>query len=378
MPAKRGSKRVKKVKSVKTKVHTKESPEVKENTTLKENLKDGNESSIRAAEKIVDKAVLELSKWNDRKLQKEQDKSGKLALFDEDSKDLCLYLQATSLKFFAKKQSLKPKGIKLKHSINNLDLDDGEPCKVCVFVKDNTIDESLLEKIEAENIPHLEKIIPAKELKTTYKSFEARRKLWEKYELFLSDDYLITTLPKLLGKRFYGSAKFPIPIKVYSKDKTAVSVQTLKNQILKVLHSTYFIPPMGVNISLKLGSLKQDRKNLHDNLNTIINYLSRFPIRILQLKLEASPSIPIYVNRKVHSDEDVIGGKLPVGKDTEPALEKDDSDELSLYERGLIELAFDEEEARKVIDSKRAKHKKRKHIEEEGSSSQDLGKKIKV
>ncbi len=266
MPAKKGYKRVRKTRSTKTKAAAKQSTEAKKGSTPKKNVEDDSQgSTLKVSNKIVDKAVSELKKWNERKSKEEHDKTGKQALFEDDSKDLCLYLQATSVKFFAKKQTLKPKGIKLQHPVNSLDSDDVDFFSICVFVKDNTIDESLLEKIEAENIPHLKKIISAKELKTTYKSFEARRKLLDEYDLFLSDDYLITALPKLLGKRFYESSKFPIPIRVYSKDKTAVSIQTLKNQIAKTVNSTYFIPPMGVNISLKIGNVKQNLNDLHDN-----------------------------------------------------------------------------------------------------------------
>ncbi|ODV82850.1 hypothetical protein CANARDRAFT_204329 [[Candida] arabinofermentans NRRL YB-2248] len=299
-------------------------------------------------EKAVKAAVSELIKWNDNQTSTNDKKS----LFEDDEE--MLYLQLTSVKYFNKKQSLKPKFIELNHSIyNNL-----EDFKICLFIKDD----SKITDDELESIPNLSKIITAKELKGEFKSYESRRKLLNEFDLFLSDDNLITTLPKLLGKIFYSTSKLPLPIRLNKQGTNDISITTLKNQINKILKSVYYLLPMGVNLSIKLGLLNQNIDNLIDNLKTIFDkFNDNNQIRTIQLKLKSSPSLPIYITDKLFNDEDVE--KVDEVKEiVEPTVK------LSKFEKGLVELALDEEQVNSIIGNKlkkveELKSKKRK-IEE--------------
>lgn len=49
-------------------------------------------------------------------------------------------------------------------------------------------------------------------MRKNYKSFEAKRKLAASYDLFVTDDRIVTFMPSLLGKAFYEKKRNPIPI----------------------------------------------------------------------------------------------------------------------------------------------------------------------
>ena len=44
-------------------------------------------------------------------------------------------------------------------------------------------------------------------LKANYYPFEAKRKLCDSYDLFMADDRIIPSLPKLIGKSFFKKKK---------------------------------------------------------------------------------------------------------------------------------------------------------------------------
>ncbi|KAH3666843.1 hypothetical protein OGAPHI_003292 [Ogataea philodendri] len=296
-------------------------------------------------EKAVKKAVSELIKW------KESSKSDKPQLFDDDD-DTSLYLQLTSVKFFNKKQGFKPSVVAVPHPVYDLEND----FKVCLIVKDGQISAETLAKIEAENIPHLSKIIAAQELKGEYKSYEARRKLHKEYDLFLSDESLITALPKLLGKIFYSTPKLPLPIRLTTKDNV-FSVTTLSNQISKMVNSIHYVAPMGVNLTLNLGSLHQPLDHICANIQVLAQHFKNQPLKTVQLKLLESPGLPIYVADQIFSEKDVAENETdePKSKDLEVRLSK--------FEKGLVELALDEEQVDKIVGRKQKKVDKLKKQE---------------
>ncbi|VEU24150.1 DEKNAAC105483 [Brettanomyces naardenensis] len=325
-------------------------------------------SSPAIKDSILDKAASELKKWSQRQVEQAEQKSSKRSLFEQDDEDLSLYLQATSGKFFAKKPTLKPKAIRLAHTVHNLD-----EFKICLFVKDGSIDEKLLSEIEAEEIPNLSKIIPANELKTTYKTFETRRRLASEYDMFLSDDNIVTILPKLLGKIFYGNSKYPIPIRIGTKEE-AVSIVTLKSKIEKAVNSVYYIPPTGVNLSIKIGRVDQDSEKLRENVHLIVEHLAKFPIRMVQLKMTNSPAIPVYISEKIYDEGDVVDDEAEVDR---KELEDDEEEvDLGTFEKGLIELAVDEDEAKEIIGERKRKHEEA--IKEKESARKETLKKAKT
>lgn len=294
---------------------------------------------ITIKDTTIEKAVSALSKWNKDK----QQESDKKDLFEEEDDDIPLYLSVTSNKYFTDTSVLKPRMLSLSHPIYNL-----EDSRVCLFVKDDLFDADAKDKLESlkeSSLKNLAEIVTVKELKTVYKSYESRRRLLSQYDIFLTDSSIANMIPKLLGKVFFDSPKFPLTVNI--TDKKVLSFEKLIRNFEKALHSVGFMLPMGINASFKLGMLGQDIEHLKENIHTIAKYLEKFSIRLIQIKLKSSPSLPIYINKKIFSDADIIDEKNTESKEIDSEIP------LSIYAEGLKELGLDEEEANRLFGGKR-------------------------
>lgn len=331
-----------------------------------------SDSSSIVAPKVASKAIAELAKYVKRENSEQSSAStttSKASLFDdEDDKDNSIYLQITTKKFFSANVDFKPKQIKLSHSIK-----ETESLRTCLIIRDLLITtEEQLEKIEAENFVTLKQIVPMKDLKKEYKPYEKRRQLYSEYDLFLVDDACLNMLPQALGKTFYGNGtnatKAPVPVKVTSSSKPKeFSVDTFKNQLNKVLTSTAFLPPVGVNVSIKFGSLDGDLKEaeLVENLFDVLKGFPKEDLRSVMVKTSSSPALPLFYAETLFSEKDVLEDE---DKKTKGKKSKSDEVKLSAFEKGLLELG-DADEVAKIIGKK---------MSQNNSKKQPLGKVSKV
>ncbi|KFP23563.1 Ribosomal L1 domain-containing protein 1, partial [Colius striatus] len=99
-----------------------------------------------------------------------------------------------------------------------------ETAEVCLFTKDEPNlsaeqTENLYKKLLIRNgIKSISEIIPYKTLKKEYKMFEAKRRLLNRFDLFLSDDRVRRLLPSHLGKHFYERKKVPVSVNLKAKN----------------------------------------------------------------------------------------------------------------------------------------------------------------
>lgn len=275
----------------------------------------------------------------------EQDKPAKLELFDDED-DKSTYLQITTKKFYSNKPNFKPKVIKLSNT--PITQDQFEDFKICLIVRDDLItSEAQIEQIESENIKHLSKIYTLKDIKTEFKPFEKRRQLYDDYEMFLVDDALMNSLPSLLGKVFYdnGNSKIPLPIRITSTgNPKQLSLTTLKNQVEKSLNSTFFLPPVGVNVLVKIGAInKHEISKLAENIKDVVQSFDISSLRSIMVKTTSSPALPLFYSEKIYEESDVIEN---VKKDKKSKEKK-----LSAFERGLLEIGTPED-VTKIIGKK--------------------------
>lgn len=297
----------------------------------------------RIDNKVATGAINELKKY----LEKE-DKPNKLELFDEeDNQDV--YLQLTTKKYYSSKPNFKPKVIRLSNSI--FQRDSTEEFKTCLIVRDQLItSESQVESIENEGISTLKKILTLKDIKTEYKAFEKRRQLYNDYDLFLVDDAILNSIPHTLGKVFYnnGNKKIPLPIRVTSTSSPKeFSINTFKNQLDKCLTSTFFLPPVGVNVSVKFGVInKCSIDELVENLQDVLKVFDFNSLRSIMIKTLNSPALPLFYNDKIYDDSDIVED---VNTNKKSATSNDDK--LSAFERGLLEIG-DADEVSKVVGNK--------------------------
>ena len=63
------------------------------------------------------------------------------------------------------------------------------------------------QRIKSMSNSGVAKVIGISKLKANYFTFEAKRKLCDQYDIFLADDRIIPSLPKLIGKTFFKKKK---------------------------------------------------------------------------------------------------------------------------------------------------------------------------
>lgn len=279
-------------------------------------------------DKKISKALSELKKFV---ANSNKDEESKAQLFeDELTNDLQIIFTKKNL--FTSKKNFKPKLIHIQDKPQN-----EEQPKIVLFVRDDVIDKELLEKIEESELNSLiEQIITGSDLKSTYKQYEKRRELYSLNDIFLADDSLITTLPKLLGKVFYDSKKLPIPIKI---NKENFSIQSVINQVNKISNSIVYSLPRSNNLSVNLGSIETINESV---LKQVIEHFQNEELRSIFIKTNQSPALPLYELDTVYTEDDV----KPTDKEEIKAKESNVSIEglpenikLSEFEKGLIELA---------------------------------------
>lgn len=95
-------------------------------------------------------------------------------------------------------------------------------------------------------IPAVSKVISLTKLRKNYKSFEAKRQLRDSYDLFLTDNRIVTFLPAQLGKAFYTKKKIPIPIDLKRKS-------SITKQIEKCRNSTCLFINTGACLAVKIA-----------------------------------------------------------------------------------------------------------------------------
>lgn len=180
--------------------------------------------------------------------QKEAESSTKnLLAVDDDSSveanpllDEPIWLVLSTKKHIVDKKRLKPGKIHLPHSFN-----DAASTTICLITADPQ--RPFKDTIAHASFPaalssRITRVIGISKVKARYQPFETRRQLRDEHDVFLADDRVITLLPKLLGKIFYGGSgsKRPIPVSLEpSKQKDA----TVKRQAAPKNPDTKSIAP---------------------------------------------------------------------------------------------------------------------------------------
>ncbi|CUM68568.1 uncharacterized protein PRCAT00006295001 [Priceomyces carsonii] len=330
-----------KKKKKETNKKTKDSSKLKKANELADKEAVNEKLSSVIPEKVIAKAISELAKF----VNKESENSNQSSLLlDEENDDLRdLLLQINTKKFCSSKPEFKPKVIKL-----TMPLYDLSNVNTCLIVRDQLVTtEELLESIEDAKIPTLSKIYTLSQIKTEFKNFEKRRELYSSYDLFVVDDALLSMMPTILGKIFYGKkgSKGPLPIRTCSTNSKELSVTTIKNQIEKCLHSTYYLPPMGTNISVRFGKTSNNENMLIANLNNILSAFDIGAIKSIMVKTIASPSLPLFYTDKLYDEASDIT------KEHEDSKTKTNGVNLTRFEQELLEIG-DPDEVSKLIGKK--------------------------
>ncbi|GBL98756.1 Ribosomal L1 domain-containing protein 1 [Araneus ventricosus] len=144
-------------------------------------------------------------------------------------------------------------------------------------------------------------VIPLRQLRTEYKTFESKRQLVAAYDVFLVDKKIAGVMAKTLGKSFFQSRKFPVQIDMRRPN--------LKDQIDKALCQTEFsLTCRGNSYALEVARLSMEDEAIIENIKTCIEVLenklpgNRENILSLYVKTAKSKAVPIYVSLDIPDD----------------------------------------------------------------------------
>ena len=182
----------------------------------------------------------------------------------------------------------KPIPVPLPHPLYSV-----EETEVCLFVKDHKGEghKESKNKVKAEKIPGIAKVVGISKLKTKYESHEKKRQLCNSYDLFMADDRILPSLPSLIGKTFFKKKKHPIPVKLTGKDWAG--------QIRKACGCTY-LHLKGSSLTVRVAKASQTEDECVENvMEAIEGVAAKVPggfnaIQNLYLKSLESVALPIY------------------------------------------------------------------------------------
>jgi ribosome biogenesis protein UTP30 len=158
--------------------------------------------------------------------------------------------------------------------------------------------------------------------------YEAQRKLLAEHDIFLADDRIIVSLPKLLGKTFYKTTtKRPIPVDIsapaqrvdgkrQAKEKGkkanrgAAEPAHIAAQIEKALSCALVHLSPSTNTSIKVGYASWSPEKLAENIEAVTKELvERFVpkkwrgVRSLHIKGPETAALPIWLAEELWVDE---------------------------------------------------------------------------
>lgn len=158
-------------------------------------------------------------------------------------------------------------------------------------------------KVREDKTAGVAKVIGLSKLKSKYESFEAKRQLCNSYDLFVADDRILPSLPKLLGKSFFKKKKQPVPVKLSGKD--------WGKQIEKACEATYLFMSGGSSLTIRVAMSSQDETQCVENImETLSLAVDKLPgkwngLKALYLKTAESVALPIWQTSLERAQNDI-------------------------------------------------------------------------
>ncbi|NP_001034352.3 ribosomal L1 domain-containing protein 1 [Gallus gallus] len=183
-----------------------------------------------------------------------------------------------------------------------------ETAEVCLFTKDEPDlsaeqTESLYRKLLTQNgITSVSQVISYKTLKKEYKPFEAKRRLLNRFDLFLSDDRIRRLLPSHLGKHFYEKKKAPLSVNLKAKNLAKELQKHIQGTVLPVTNK-------GCCYTTRIGHTGMKADEILDNIIAAAEVIAKkLPknwknVKVLHLKTLKSVALPIFTARISNLDE---------------------------------------------------------------------------
>ncbi|XP_015270982.1 PREDICTED: ribosomal L1 domain-containing protein 1 [Gekko japonicus] len=206
------------------------------------------------------------------------------------NEDLNVFLMVTVWKIPPREQVVK---ITLPHGILP------SASEVCLFTKDEPgltaeQSENMYRKLLSQHgVTNIAEVISYKTLKKEYKSFESKRRLLNRFSLFLSDDRIRRLLPSHIGKHFYRSKKAPLSVNLKAKNLAKEINRRIQGTVLPVTNK-------GCCYTARVGHTGMTAEEIVGNVVAVVTVLAaKAPkifrsIKILHLKTDKSIALPIF------------------------------------------------------------------------------------
>ncbi|ORX74684.1 ribosomal protein L1, partial [Linderina pennispora] len=226
------------------------------------------------------------------------------------------------------------------------DLRFGQPGVPC---SQRTTARSMRRKIMALGVPQIKEVISIKKLKHDHKAYEAKRRVLTSYDLFLTDDRILNSLPKALGTKFFQRKKLPFPVNLDASD--------LKKELSKAIGSTFYSPTTGTTSVVRVGSTEMTADQLAENIECAVEAIAaRVPkgwknVQSLHIKTGKSLALPIY--NSLPEEAEAIARIAGASAAKKAEAEAEDEDEESDEEVDASEENEEEEEEEEQMPAKK-------------------------
>jgi ribosome biogenesis protein UTP30 len=226
-------------------------------------------------------------------------------------------------------KKVKPLRLPLPHPLMTT-----EGAEVALFVKDSKGEghkaaKARLAKFTARG--GVNKVIGLSKLRTKYESHEAKRQLCGLFDIFLADERILPSLPKLIGKSFFRKRKTPIPV-----DITAAS---FPEQVKRAVEqSTFMAPPAGSCVTVRAARCGMGAAAAAENVLAVVAAAAaRVPkkwanVQAVYVKTSESVALPVY---QVLPDKPVRiegGGSAAAAADMDQEMGSEGSEEAEEVE----------------------------------------------
>ncbi|KAK4423313.1 Ribosomal L1 domain-containing protein 1 [Sesamum alatum] len=266
----------------------------------------------RIKEDVVRKAVNALLKWKKKKkLYSQSDHEFAHEREEEEEEedgDDFIYLSVTLKKVPTQDLTRTPHQILLRHSLLSQDYSN---LNCCLIVDGKKITSETAHKmLKAKGIPSIKQVLKVSKLKSDYKSFDSKKKLYDSFDVFLAVKSVVPLLPKVLGKVFYSKKKkIPVPVDLRADGSN------WKEEIEKACKSSLLWLSGGTCSALRVGrwGLTESEEIVENVFEAIAGVLEIVPkkwggIRCFHLKFSDSLALPVYdYQQMLQPDDDKLG-----------------------------------------------------------------------
>lgn len=271
---------------------------------------------------LVEKAVTAVLKYHETKSQQNDD--GKLSLLGSERP---LQVQFTLLRAPGRSKP-KPVQIVVPHPFfkladrSNQNEDEVEEAEICLIVKDSSKPhcQEMIENFP-EHMSCVKKVLTLTSLRQKYTSYQQKRDLLHKYNVFMADDRILPMLSKALGKAFIQTKRLPVPIDLTRQKALPFAIQ-------KALSATYMTVNTGTCVTIRAGHTGMEVEKLVENVLAVTKgAVPKMPrkwanVQLISIKTADSISLPVY-NKTPEALREIA--KL-AGIDVDVGLGKKDDD----------------------------------------------------